>query len=81
MEIDWSVGQILDALGRNGLDERTLVIFTSDNGPWLSYGDHAGSARPLREGKGTSFDGGQREPASCDGRARSPPAPSAASRP
>ncbi len=62
MELDWSVGQILDALKRNGLDEQTFVIFTSDNGPWLSFGDHAGSARPLREGKGTSFDGGQREP-------------------
>jgi arylsulfatase A-like enzyme len=62
MEIDWSVGQILAALKKHGLDERTLVIFTSDNGPWLSYGDHAGSAGPLREGKGTTWDGGQREP-------------------
>ena len=62
MEIDWSVGQILAALERNGLDDNTLVIFTSDNGPWLSYGDHAGSAKPLREGKGTTWDGGQREP-------------------
>jgi arylsulfatase A len=62
MEIDWSVGQILDALKTNGLDEKTLVIFTSDNGPWLSYLDHAGSAGPLREGKGTSWDGGVRVP-------------------
>jgi arylsulfatase A-like enzyme len=61
-EIDWSVGRILETLSKLGLDERTLVIFTSDNGPWLSYGDHAGSAKPLREGKGTSFDGGVREP-------------------
>jgi arylsulfatase A-like enzyme len=61
-EIDWSVGQILAALKRNGLDERTFVMFTSDNGPWLSYGDHAGSAGPLREGKTTTWDGGQREP-------------------
>ncbi len=61
-EIDWSVGQILDALEKNGLDERTLVIFTSDNGPWLSYGDHCGTAGPLREGKGTSWEGGVREP-------------------
>lgn len=61
MEVDWSVGQILDALRRNKLDENTLVIFTSDNGPWLSYGEHAGSAGPLREGKGTMFDGGCRE--------------------
>jgi arylsulfatase A len=62
MEIDWSVGEILAALKRNGLDEKTLVIFTSDNGPWLLYGDHAGNAGPLREGKATSFDGGVREP-------------------
>lgn len=61
-ELDWSVGQVLDALKRLNLDEQTLVIFTSDNGPWLSYGDHAGSAKPLREGKGTAFDGGVREP-------------------
>jgi arylsulfatase A-like enzyme len=62
MEIDWSVGQILAAVKKNGLDEKTLVIFTSDNGPWLSYGDHAGRARPLREGKMTTFEGGVREP-------------------
>lgn len=61
-EIDWSVGQVLDALKRNGLDDRTLVIFTSDNGPWLSYGDHGGSTGPLREGKGTTFEGGVRTP-------------------
>lgn len=61
-EIDWSVGQILDALAKHKLDRKTLVIFTSDNGPWLSYGSHAGSAGPLREGKGTTWDGGQREP-------------------
>jgi arylsulfatase A-like enzyme len=62
MEVDWSVGQILQALKRNSLDENTLVIFTSDNGPWLSYGDHAGSTGDLREGKGTMFDGGCRVP-------------------
>jgi len=61
MEIDWSVGQILETLRKNQLDQNTLVIFTSDNGPWLNYGDHAGSAGPLREGKGTMFDGGCRE--------------------
>lgn len=61
-EIDWSVGQILDTLKRLGLEENTLVIFTSDNGPWMLYGDHAGSAAPLREGKATSFDGGVRVP-------------------
>jgi arylsulfatase A-like enzyme len=62
MEIDWSVGQILDAIKRNGLDDNTLVLFTSDNGPWLNYGNHAGSAGPLREGKGTMWEGGYREP-------------------
>jgi len=61
-EIDWSVGQILEALRRNGLEQNTWVIFTSDNGPWLSYGNHAGSAYPLREGKGTTWEGGTREP-------------------
>lgn len=62
MEIDWSVGQILTTLEELDLDKNTLVIFTSDNGPWLAYGEHAGSARPLREGKGTAWEGGQREP-------------------
>lgn len=62
MEIDWSVGQIMEALKKNGLQENTMVMFTSDNGPWLSYGNHAGSAYPLREGKGTAWEGGQREP-------------------
>jgi len=61
-EIDWSVGEIVAALKRHGLENDTLVIFASDNGPWLSYGHHAGSAGPLREGKGTSFDGGVRVP-------------------
>jgi arylsulfatase A-like enzyme len=62
MEIDWSVGEVLKALRAHQLEEKTLVIFTSDNGPWLLYGNHAGSAGPLREGKGTSFDGGVRVP-------------------
>lgn len=62
MEIDWSVGEINKALKENGLEDNTIVIFTSDNGPWLSYGNHAGSALPLREGKGTAWEGGQREP-------------------
>jgi arylsulfatase A len=61
-EIDWSVGQILAALKEHGLDHNTLVIFTSDNGPWLSYGEHSGTAGPLREGKGTAWDGGVRVP-------------------
>ncbi len=61
-EIDWSVGQILEALKENDLEDDTLVIFTSDNGPWLSYGNRGGSCRPLREGKGTTWEGGVREP-------------------
>ncbi|MDA0749117.1 MAG: sulfatase [Verrucomicrobia bacterium] len=61
MEVDWSVGQILGTLRKHQLEKNTLVLFTSDNGPWLSYGDHAGTAGPLREGKGTMFDGGCRE--------------------
>lgn len=62
MEIDWSVGQILGAIEDIGVERNTLVVFTSDNGPWLSYGNHAGKATPLREGKGTMFEGGYREP-------------------
>lgn len=61
-EIDWAVGEVLGALRRHGLEKNTLVIFTSDNGPWLSYGEHAGSAGPLREGKGTIWEGGTRVP-------------------
>jgi arylsulfatase A-like enzyme len=62
MELDWSVGVIMRTLDELGLSERTLVIFTSDNGPWLNYGNHAGSSGGLREGKGTTFEGGQRVP-------------------
>lgn len=61
-EIDRSVGRILAALRQERLDRNTLVVFLSDNGPWLSYGNHAGSAGPLREGKGTVFEGGMRVP-------------------
>ena len=61
-EIDWSVGQILETLRRLKLEDNTLVIFVTDNGPWLSYGNHGGSARPLREGKGTTWEGGVRVP-------------------
>ncbi|MEQ9441506.1 MAG: sulfatase-like hydrolase/transferase [Cyclobacteriaceae bacterium] len=62
MEIDWSVGQIQQAIKDQGLEDNTLFIFiASDNGPWLSYGDHAGITR-FREGKGTTFDGGIRNP-------------------
>lgn len=62
LEVDWSVNRILTTLKEQGLDENTIVIFTSDNGPWLNFGDHAGSAGGFREGKGTSFEGGQRVP-------------------
>ena len=59
MELDWSVGEIMGALKKNGLEKNTLVIFTSDNGPWIVYGNHAGKT-PFREAKATSFDGGTR---------------------
>jgi arylsulfatase A-like enzyme len=62
MELDWSVGQILQTLENLGIDGDTLVVFTSDNGPWLSYGNHAGTAGRLREGKGTTWEGGVRVP-------------------
>jgi arylsulfatase len=61
-ELDWSVGQILGALDDAGVADHTFVIFASDNGPWLSYGDHAGGTGGLREGKGTTFEGGVRVP-------------------
>jgi arylsulfatase A-like enzyme len=61
-ELDWSVGEILHSLKDLDLEQNTLVIFMSDNGPFLSYGDHAGSAGALREGKLTSFEGGVRTP-------------------
>ena len=62
MEIDWSVGQITEALKANGIEDNTILIFTTDNGPWLNYGNHAGSSGGLREGKTTSWEGGQRVP-------------------
>jgi arylsulfatase A len=61
-EIDWSVGEVLEAIRRNDLERETLVLFATDNGPWLSYGDHGGSAGSLREGKGTCWEGGVRVP-------------------
>lgn len=61
-ELDWSVGEVVATLKRLNLEENTLLIFTSDNGPFLSYGEHAGSATPLREGKLTTFEGGVRTP-------------------
>lgn len=62
-ELDWSVGEVLKALKENGLDENTLVIFTSDNGPWLVQRLNGGSAGALRQGKSTCWEGGLRVPA------------------
>ncbi|MBI1372213.1 MAG: sulfatase-like hydrolase/transferase [Phycisphaera sp.] len=61
-ELDWSVGQVLDTLRELKIEKKTLVMFCSDNGPWLVFGTHGGSAGPLRAGKGTCWEGGQREP-------------------
>lgn len=61
-ELDWGVGEILATLKRLNLEENTLVVFSSDNGPFLSYGEHAGLSGPLREGKLTTFEGGMRVP-------------------
>jgi arylsulfatase A len=61
-EIDWSVGQVLDELRKEGLAENTLVMFSSDNGPWLTFNEQGGSAGLLRDGKGTTWEGGMREP-------------------
>lgn len=62
-EIDWSTGQLMDILEKYGILENTLIIFTSDNGPWLVMEDHGGSPGILREGKQYTFEGGQRVPA------------------
>ena len=61
-ELDWSVGEVMKTLEKNNLSEKTLLIVTSDNGPWLTFGNHAGSTGGLREGKGTAWDGGTRVP-------------------
>jgi arylsulfatase len=62
MEIDWSIGEVMKAIDKNGLTKNTLIIFTSDNGPWLTFGNHAGSTGGLREGKGSAWDGGVKVP-------------------
>jgi arylsulfatase len=62
MEIDWSVGEIMNSVKENGIEKNTIIIFTSDNGPSLVFGDHAGSAGGLREGKMTTCEGGHKEP-------------------
>lgn len=61
-EVDWSVGQVISTLEKLNLDKNTLVVFTSDNGPWLMMLEHGGSAGLLREGKGTTWEGGMRVP-------------------
>jgi arylsulfatase A len=61
-ELDWSVGQVLGELRKLGLAENTLVVFSSDNGPWTLFDHHGGSAGPLREGKGSTWEGGMRVP-------------------
>jgi len=61
-EIDWSTGQLIESLRQNGILENTIIIFSSDNGPWLNFGAHGGSTAGLREGKGTSWEGGVRVP-------------------
>ncbi len=60
MEVYWSVGEVMKALKDKGIEKNTLVIFTSDNGPWLTFGNYAGSAGVFREGKMTNWEGGQR---------------------
>ncbi len=62
MEIDAGVGEIVNTLKEEGIAENTLVVFTSDNGPWLIFDQHGGSAGLLRDGKGTTWEGGVREP-------------------
>ena len=61
-EVDWSVGQVMQALAEAGIDKNTLVVFTSDNGPWTMFGPHGGTAGPLRGEKGTAWEGGYRVP-------------------
>ncbi|SFH00562.1 sulfatase family protein [Pedobacter insulae] len=62
MELDWSIGEIMNTLDKHNLSEHTILIITSDNGPWIRFGNHAGSTGGLREGKGTAWDGGTRVP-------------------
>ncbi len=61
-ELDWSTGKIVDHLAKLRILDNTVIVFTSDNGPWRAMGSHAGSAGPLRDGKGSAFEGGQRVP-------------------
>jgi arylsulfatase A len=61
-ELDWSVGQVFEALRNSGVDKNTMVVFSSDNGPWLVFDTHGGSAGLLRDGKGSTYEGGMRVP-------------------
>ncbi len=70
--IDAEVGRVMDTIRELGLSEKTIVIYTTDNGPWLSFKNHGGSAGPLRDGKGTTFEGGQRVPCVMWGPGRIP---------
>lgn len=65
MELDWSIGEVLKTIRKEGIEENTLVILTSDNGPWANYGNHAGSSGGLREAKANTFNGGVRVPCLC----------------
>jgi arylsulfatase A-like enzyme len=62
MELDWSIGEVLKAIDKAGISKNTILIVTSDNGPWVHFGNHAGSSGGFREGKGTPFEGGTRVP-------------------
>ena len=61
-ELDWSMGELLKCLKKNGIEDNTLIVFTSDNGPWLPYKQQAGTAGPLKDGKASHFEGGFRVP-------------------
>jgi arylsulfatase A len=71
--IDWAVGRMLETLDAHGIADNTFIIYTSDNGPWLSMKHHGGSALPLRDGKGTTYEGGMRVPCVVRWPARVPP--------
>ncbi len=70
--IDAEVGRLVKSVRELGLAENTYIIFTSDNGPWIKFANHGGSAAPLRDGKGTTFEGGQRVPCVMWGPGRIP---------
>ena len=81
MELDDSIGKVVDKLHEYGIADNTFIVFTSDNGPWVSCGDHAGSAGPYREAKGTSFEGESAFPRFSGGRERFRPTQIAMSSP